>query len=241
MQLAEQVDDPLARARVEVAGGLVGEKERRTREQRASDRDPLALAARERGGPRRRLVEKADALQPLARAALRVRDAVAEVVRQEDVLQGGELGEEVEALEDESDARVAQRRQPAVGEGAQPLAEDGHLSVVRAIESADDVQKRALSGAALPLDGDELALAHAEIEAAPQVLWSGARLARRVALAQRAYLDRAHGFPGAIATSICASTPRSPGSAEAVRRSGASGSSTCATTERATYACGPEP
>ena len=57
----------LAGARVEVAGRLVGEHDRRSPEQRAGDRHALALAARQL---RRGVVEpvpEADALERLAR------------------------------------------------------------------------------------------------------------------------------------------------------------------------------
>ena len=47
VQLVQQREDVLAGAAVEVAGRLVGEHDRRPPEQRAGDRDPLALAARQ--------------------------------------------------------------------------------------------------------------------------------------------------------------------------------------------------
>src|SRR5262249_38056222 len=140
------------------------------------------------------------------------------------VLQRGQLGEQVEALEDEPDARVTQRRKPRVGEAAQPLAQDLHLSLVGAVQTAQDVEQRALAGPALPLDGDELTCLDGEVQPAPQVLRRSPRLPGWIALAQRAQLDGAHGFPGAMATSTCAETPCAPGNAAAVRRSGASGS-----------------
>ena len=136
---------------------------------------------------------------------------------------------------------MPQRRQPRVGEAAQPVAQDHHLSLVGAVQAAHDVEQRALAGPALPLHGDELALLDGEVQSAPQILRRAARPAGWVALAQRAQLDGAHGFPGAMARSICAETPCAPGNAVAVKRSGARGSTTWLTSERATYACGPDP
>ena len=46
MQFQQQFDDRRRRGRVEVAGGLVGEHERRLAHDRASDRDALTLPAR---------------------------------------------------------------------------------------------------------------------------------------------------------------------------------------------------
>ena len=43
----EQVEDLVGRLAVEVAGGLVGEQQRRVGDDRARDRDALLLAARE--------------------------------------------------------------------------------------------------------------------------------------------------------------------------------------------------
>src|SRR5439155_14220454 len=140
----------------------------------------------------------------------------------------------VEALEDEADAGVAQGGEARVGKGAQVRPEHVHLSLVGAVESADDVQQGALPRSALTLDRHELALVHGEIEAAPEILRRSASLAWRIAFAQPADVDRDHGFPGAMATSMSALIPSSSGSAAKVIPTGPSGSSTCATTERAT-------
>ena len=48
-QREQQFDDRLARGLVEIAGGLVGDQQRRSRRQRAGQRDALLLAARELG------------------------------------------------------------------------------------------------------------------------------------------------------------------------------------------------
>ena len=51
VQLLEQAEHVGGRARVEVAGGLVGEDHRRFGHERAGDRDALLLAARQLTGP----------------------------------------------------------------------------------------------------------------------------------------------------------------------------------------------
>ena len=52
VQLLEQVEDGLPGGLVEVAGGLVGQHDRRSPDQGAGDRDPLPLPARDLGRPR---------------------------------------------------------------------------------------------------------------------------------------------------------------------------------------------
>src|SRR5207248_3182223 len=146
-----------------------------------SRRTSTRLAARE---PR--------ALERTHRAALRIRNPFAEKIRQQDVLQRSQLAEQVEALEDEPDARVPQRREPRVGEAANVLAEDAHVALVGAIQAAEDVQQGALAASALPFDGDELAFVDGQLETAPQILRHAARFARRVPLPQRANVDRSH-------------------------------------------------
>ena len=47
VELAEEIENLLARLRVEVAGRLIGDQKRAPVDQRAGDRDALLLAARE--------------------------------------------------------------------------------------------------------------------------------------------------------------------------------------------------
>src|SRR4051812_24838191 len=239
VELPEELDDALSGPRVEVARGLVGEQQRRTRDQRPRDRDALALASRKRRGPRRSLVREPDALERLARAASRVGHTVAEEVRQQDVLQRAERREQVEALEDEPDLRVPQRRELRVADAAQIAAEHVRLAGELPVEPAEQVQQRALPAAALPFDGDELAPAHRKIDAAQQVLRAQPGVARRIPLRDAAQLDGAHGPTSS--TSRVAPSRSGKASLAAVRRTVRSGSMTWSTTDRATYDCGPLP
>ncbi len=67
VQRLQQREDVRAGAAVEVAGRLVGEQDRRPPDERAGDRDPLALAARELRGRVRQPVREADVVERLAR------------------------------------------------------------------------------------------------------------------------------------------------------------------------------
>ena len=65
VQFFEQREDGLPGGLVEVAGGLVGQHDRRVPDQGAGDRHPLALPARELGGPRVQPVGEPDGGQRL--------------------------------------------------------------------------------------------------------------------------------------------------------------------------------
>ena len=152
---------------VQVAGGLVGEHDRRPVDQRAGDRHPLALAAGELRRPGRRAVGEADGGQRLERATAaqsdrraRVEQAVGDVVQR-----GRVLGQE-ELLEDEADAGGAQRGELPVGQARD--VEPGHLHAPGAgtVERAQQVQQRRLPGPGRADDRHQLTLADGEADLA---------------------------------------------------------------------------
>ena len=106
-----------AGARIQVAGGLVGEQQRGPVHQRAGDRDALLLAAGELARQVALAALEADRAQRGARALalLGGRDAAVDE-RQLDVLERARARDEVEALEDEAELAVADRRALVGGE-----------------------------------------------------------------------------------------------------------------------------
>src|SRR5262245_36257185 len=104
MQLAQQVHDRFTVARVEVPGRFVGEQDRRAPRERAGDCDALLLAARELRRVMVDAVGHADALErgECGLVALVGRHARAVRERQLDVLQHGEVADQVEGLEYEA-------------------------------------------------------------------------------------------------------------------------------------------
>ena len=115
VQLLEQRHDLEAGAAVERAGRLVGEDQDRLVDQRPRDRDALLLAARQLRRAMVQPVAEADRRQRRARLARRVARAGAGIDhRQLDIGERGRARQQVEALEDEADLAVAQRRQPVV-------------------------------------------------------------------------------------------------------------------------------
>ena len=107
------------RVRVQGAGRLVGEDHFRPGDQRPGDRHPLLLPAGQFGRPPPQLV--AAQAHP-GRGQLDVGPsgrAVVQPQRQRDVLRHGQLGQQVEILEDEADPLPPQHRLPALGQPGQ--------------------------------------------------------------------------------------------------------------------------
>lgn len=65
-------------------------------------------------------------------------------------------------LENEADALVAELRQGPIAQARDIAAVDLHAAAVGTRQRADDLQKRGLTRAAGPHDGDHLALRHVE-------------------------------------------------------------------------------
>ena len=115
---AQQREHLGAGAGVEVAGGLVGEDDRRPAGQRPGHRDPLLLTAGELVGPVVEPVAEADRLDDRG-VPLRVGPPAGDRQRQQDVLLGGQRRHQVERLEDEADLVAAQPGQLLVLEPAE--------------------------------------------------------------------------------------------------------------------------
>ena len=153
----EHLHDPDRGARVEVAGRLVGEQQRRMVDEGAGDREPLLLAAGELVGEVRDLVGEAD-------EAERVGDLPADLrARGADHLEGvGDVvvdvpaREQLEVLEDGADP-AAQVRDLRVGELGDVAAGDQDLALGR-IQLADQkLDQGRLAAAGRPDQEDELA------------------------------------------------------------------------------------
>src|SRR5579884_97137 len=165
VQVLEEGHDLLAGARIERAGRLVGQDQARLGDQGASHRHPLLLPARQLRRPVVLAISEADGGQRGQRSLAAVGRAGVEQ-RQLDLLDGRHAGQQVEALEDEAQLAVADRRQLVVGEA-------GHLDAVELVatarglvEAADGVHQRRLARARGAHDRDEFAAADADRHAA---------------------------------------------------------------------------
>ena len=103
-RVAQEAEHVVARRRVEVAGRLVREQHARARDERARDRDPLLLAARELRRPVPAAIGDPDRLEQLLEP-LALGLAARDRQRQEHVLLRRQHRQQVEELEDEADLR----------------------------------------------------------------------------------------------------------------------------------------
>src|SRR5664280_167624 len=158
VQLPEEPHDLLSRLRVEVAGRLVPEEERRAGHESARDRDALPLPARELVRVVMGAVRKADVGERLLRpfTPLLLRDAGIDE-RQLDLGERARAGEQVERLEDEPDFPVPDASQVVVGH----LLHGRSVELVDAargrVEAPDQVHERGLARAGGPHDCHVLA------------------------------------------------------------------------------------
>ena len=104
VQIPEEVRQRPAGDRVEVARRLVGEEDRRPTDERAGDRDALALAARQLAGPVVSSLPETDPIEgsgrgapPLGTADPAIQQAIGDVGQRRFAV------EEMEVLEDEPD------------------------------------------------------------------------------------------------------------------------------------------
>lgn len=167
---SEKPHDLLAGDRVEVARRFVREEKFGIVDQSSSDGDTLLLAA----GQLHRPVIEAFAQTDHSRQFETTLPALAGnraliVQRRFDVLDDGQLRDEVIRLKDESDRTAANSRQFVVTEFADVLISKKVLPACGAIEQAQQVQERGLSGTGRAHDRDILTGFEREIDAAQGV------------------------------------------------------------------------
>ena len=170
IDLLEQVHHLARHEGIEVAGGLVGEDQRRVAGNGAGDGDALLLAAGELRGHVLHAGGEPDQLQGLGDALVALRRLHAPIAQRDiDIVVDVEVGYEVEALEDEADLLVAHARARIVREAGHVLAVELVSAGVEGLEEAGDVEEGRLAGAGRPAHGDELAGFHLQREVAQRV------------------------------------------------------------------------
>ena len=152
------------RAAVEVAGGLVGEDDRRAAGQGAGHGDALLLAAGELAGPVVEAVGEADGVDDLVEPC-RVGLAAGQVHGQRDVLDRGQRRHQVERLEDEADAVAAQLGELASLSVARSTSPMNDLAAGEVVEPGQAVHERRLARARRPHDGGEAAGVEVDVDA----------------------------------------------------------------------------
>ena len=129
---------------VEGAGRLVGQDDRGVGDQRPGDRDALLLAAGELRGQPPAPVAEPDLLQQRPHP-LPVDAVSGQPDRQPDVLLGGEVGHQVEALEDEADALAAEPGAVLLAPVRDVLAGDDDAALGGPLETGGAGEERRLA------------------------------------------------------------------------------------------------
>ena len=146
---------------------LIGEKYLGVVDEGSCNCDPLALTARELVGSLVILSREADTVEGVLRTRYALLSVNARYGKRElDVAEDGLVGYEVVALEDEAYTVISVHVPIPVGKGARASPVYNEVAVGVVVEAADDVEQRSLSAARGAENGDELALAKAEVNSA---------------------------------------------------------------------------
>ena len=156
-QLAQQRRDLRGRDFIEIAGGLIGQQQRRFMDQGARQRHALLFTPGEHIHGRMQPIAQAHALAASRGCAPRLRRAHA-VQRQHQahVLLHIQRGQQIEELVDEADLAAPEQRALRLAQGAQVLSVKDHPSGVGPIDAADEIEQGGFAGAAAA-DDDGLA------------------------------------------------------------------------------------
>jgi len=147
-EVEESPQHTLAGGVIEVAGRLVTEQNFGLVGERAGDRDPLLLTAREArrampgAGRQADPIEQPGRLFPRQPARHR-----GDHLRQHDIFERREFRQQMMELVDKADLRAAQQRPPLVFEPAAILAGDQYRAAIGTLQQAGDVQHCRLPGA----------------------------------------------------------------------------------------------
>src|SRR5690606_26410380 len=133
------LDDRMAGHRIEIAGWLVGQQNRRVVGQRARDGDALLLAAGELRGIVVGALRQAHLLEQRAGSRRGLADA-GDLHGYEHVLERRQRRQQMEELEDEADTRAAQAREAVLVERGDVDALDEYAPGARGIEAGDEAE-----------------------------------------------------------------------------------------------------
>ena len=155
---------------IQVPRGLVGQDHQRLVHERPCDRDSLLLAPGKFAGLVAQAVAEPHLTEQLGRSLLRGRGTASlNQRRHHDILQRGQVKEEMMELEHESYPPVPDVGGLLVAEGAEVAAVQTHSSRGRSVESTQKMKERGLSGTACPHDRYRLALIQGEVQPSEDV------------------------------------------------------------------------
>jgi len=158
LNFAEELEDLLAVDAVEVAGGLIGEKDCRAIDQGAGDGAALLFAAGEFGGAVAAACAEADVVESGSDAggALGALD-FGKTQRKLDIFLEGHAGEEIERLEDHTDGVAAVAGEFHRVDGSEVAAADVDGAGGGAIEAGQEIEEGGLAGAGAAEKSDKFA------------------------------------------------------------------------------------
>src|SRR4051794_22842076 len=167
VQAPKQFEHLVPAFRVERAGGLVGEQQRRLVGERTRDREALPLTTRQHARRFLRLVGEAEQVEEVARTRLcalarRARDHRG----QRDVFEHAHALEQVEELEHDADVLAPHDRELVLGLADERLTGERDLAVGRSVETGHEVQQRRLPATGRAHHRDEFTGLHREVDAA---------------------------------------------------------------------------
>ena len=160
---AQDLQDLVGGVGVQVAGGLVGEDDRRLAHERPGAGHALDLTAGELGRPVGQALPEADGVDHLVEA-LRVDLLAGDIQGQGDVLRRREGGDQVEGLEDEADALAAQAGEATLVHGGDHVAVEHDLPGGDRVQAGQAVHERGLAGAGRPHDGGEAGAGDVDVD-----------------------------------------------------------------------------
>ena len=149
---------------VQGAGGFVGEDHVGTGDHGAGHGDALLLAAGQLAGTVVEALGQAEGVDELGEEGL-VRLLAGQFQRQQDVLLSGQGGQQVEGLEDETDALPAEEGELLVVEGVELLATQHHPARGDLVQPGQAVHQGGLAGARGAHDGGEGAPGEGDVDA----------------------------------------------------------------------------
>ncbi len=165
LEFAEESKDGFAGGGVEIAGGLVGEKNFGAIDEGAGDGDALLFTAGKFRGAMAETMREADAFEGFADAGGTF-GAIdfGEAKRELDIFLEGHAREKVEGLEDHTDGGAAVAGELKRVEGGDVLAvgEDGAGG--GAVEAGDEVEERGFAGAGRAEEREEFVVGYGEGE-----------------------------------------------------------------------------
>ena len=176
VEFQQQFEHLLAGLAIQIAGRLIGQQNRRLRDERAGQRHALLLAAGKLHRIVVQAVRQADAREQFPRARGHFRTRARQFRRQQDILFRGQSRNQLERLKNETDLAPAHFRHAVFGKPGNIFAIEQNLAAGGVVEAREQAEQRALAASRRPHDGDELAARDRQIDATQNLDPVGGRL-----------------------------------------------------------------